>query len=654
MFHQVAHREKTTAPPAFALYRCRRIYEIIFVMKKSERPLTDTIEETPMSSNHTYVIGINAYDHDVSACLLRDGEIAFAISKERITGEKHDTGFYEEVVDYCLEAEGISMDDLDLVVRNCYVMPVEDMENRLAYDDYPELLDENERIDALKNPLFRSDSDKVLTISHHLAHAYSAFAASPFDEGVVMVVDGVGSYRADAMDKAPGDDARADEKPGELARESESYYSFEGSKLTPLKKVWMAQTRGFLSDEFYIMPGLGALYSRVSSYIFADWNKCGEVMGLAPYGREGHFKPLLEMKDGALEIPDWTEELNKPWLPESEDDWEDSASMQHWRDMAWQVQHDTEEVLLARAKWLRETTGANNLCIAGGVGLNCVANGRIAREAGFDNVWIQPAAGDDGIAIGCAYYGHLAVLKNKRSFVMTHANLGREYNDADSLEFLDKGLFRLETKRAQSSDICRDAARLLSEGHVFGWYQGGSEFGPRALGNRSILADPRKAEMKNIINERVKHRQSFRPFAPIVLAERAAEIFEDFVPSPFMLIAMQVRPEWRDRIPAVVHVDGSARVQTVAREDNERLYMLLKAFDAITGVPVLLNTSFNVKGEPIVEAPQDAVECFLSTGIDILALHDLLIEKTLFHRVFSPAIGIYSELRERVRDQEYA
>jgi carbamoyltransferase len=602
-----------------------------------------------MSNKHTYVLGINAYDHDVSACLLRDGEIVFAISKERITGEKHDTGFYEKVVGYCLEAEGISMDDLDVVVRNCYILPVEDMEKRLLYDDYPELLDENERIQAKKNPLFCSKSDKVLTISHHLAHAYSAFAVSPFDEGVVMVVDGVGSYCSDVMEKYT-----ETEKSEPLARESESYYIFNGSEIETLKKIWLKPTRGFLSDEFYIMPGLGALYSRVSNYIFADWNTCGEVMGLAPYGRSGQFRPLLEIKDGVLEIPDWTDELNKPWVPETDQDWEDSPSKQHWEDMAWQVQHDTEDVLLHRAKWLRETTGAKNLCIAGGVGLNCVANGRIVREAGFDNVWIQPAAGDDGIAIGCAYYGHLAVLKGQRSFVMKHANLGRKYTDDHALKFLDKGLIRLETKKTPSSNICRDTAELISEGHVFGWFQGGSEFGPRALGNRSILADPREAKMKDIINEQVKHRQPFRPFAPIVLAERAEEIFEDCVESPFMLLAMKVRPEWRDKIPAVIHVDGTARVQTVCQDNNERLYKLLKEFDAITGVPVLLNTSFNVKGEPIVEEPQDAVECFLSTGIDYLALQDVLIEKTLFHKIFSPVIGIFAEVQERVRDQEYA
>src|SRR6185312_15509395 len=227
-----------------------------------------------------------------------------------------------------------------------------------------------------------------------------------------------------------------------------------------------------------------------------------------------------------------------------------------------------------RAIWLRQTTGARNLCIAGGVGLNCVANGRILREAGFEHVWVQPAAGDDGIAIGCAYYGHLAIQKQPRSFVMEHAYLGIEYPERAVREALNTWLVRLETTRTTSSDICADTARLLAEGNVFGWFQGRSEFGPRALGNRSILADPRKPEMKDKLNKRVKFRQAFRPFAPIVRYERAEDIFIGGHESPFMLVAEEVRPEWKSRIPAVVHVDGSARVQTVRREHNPRFYDL--------------------------------------------------------------------------------
>jgi len=596
-----------------------------------------------MSKKPTYVLGINAYDHDVSACLLRDGAIAVAIHKERITRKKHDSGFYQSVVDYCLAAEHIRLEDVDLVVRNCYVLPVEDLEVRTVSQDVPEMMDEKERMQAAKHPWYLGNSSKLVTVSHHLAHAYSAFAACPFDEGVVMVVDGVGNYSADVRENAKF----ADVDP--LARESESYYRFEGSRIEILKKIWLEPVRGFLSDEFYYMPGLGALYSRVSSYIFADWNKCGEVMGLAPYGRPHAIKPLLEMKDGELSVPEWGVDFNRPWLVNREPNWEKSPSMQHWQDLAWRVQHDTENVLLQRAIWLRQTTGAKNLCMAGGVALNCVANGRIVREAGFENVWIQPAAGDDGIAIGCAYYGHLAIQKNRRSFAMDHAYLGVDYTPEHLRAAADRKVVRLQTNSRQSENICRETAKLLSEGNVFGWFQGRSEFGPRALGNRSILADPRAVEMKDRLNQRVKHRQAFRPFAPIVLAERAKEIFEGDEDSPFMLVAKGVRPAWRDRIPAIVHVDGTARVQTVRREHNQRLHALLSEFETITGVPVLLNTSFNVKGEPIVETPDDAIKCFLTTGIDYLVLHDVLLAKKPFHKVLAPTVAAYSDIATIVR-----
>ena len=595
-----------------------------------------------MSQKPRYILGINAYDHDVSACLLRDGEIAFAIAKERITRLKHASGFYQEVIDYCLDAEGIRLDDVDLVVRNCYVLPVDDLEQRLIHMEMPLYLSEPEREQAKHHPLFRTQSNKVVNISHHLAHAYSGFAACPFDEGVIMVVDGVGGYRADVMEQVP---PGSDTVP--LARESESYYRFSGSQLEPIKKVWLEPARGFLSDEFYHMSGLGAVYSRVSTYVFGDWNKCGELMGLAPYGRPNAVKPFLEMENGELKVMPWPADYDQPWLVETphERKWEASPSMKHWEDLAWQIQDDTERVLVARAKWLRETTGAKNLCISGGVGLNCVANGVLAREAGFENVWIQPAAGDDGIAIGCAYYGHLAVQKQPRAHVIRHAFYGKPYHDQEIKDAASKRMVRMVSNAVVSPDVCKETAKILADGKIIGWFQGRSEFGPRALGNRSILADPRTPEMKDILNSRVKHRQPFRPFAPIVLKERADEIFLGPGDSPYMLMAKEVAPEWKDKIPAIVHVDGTARVQTVDEETNPILYRLLKEFDALTGVPVLVNTSFNIKGEPIVETPQDAIECFLGTGIDYLILHDTVMSKKAVHRFLSPIIGMYSDVK---------
>lgn len=298
-----------------------------------------------MSKAPLYILGLNTYDHDVSACLLRDGAIAVAIAKERITREKHASGFYQEVIDYCLQAEGITLDDVDLVVRNCYILPVAEMEERLVYQDLPGFLPSYERRDALAHPLFRSQSGKVAPVSHHLAHAYSAFAVSPFEEGAIMIVDGVGSYQSDVSEAYPPADSATP-----LARESESYYKFSGTTLECLKKVWLEPARGFLSDEFYNMPGLGALYSRASSYIFGDWNKCGELMGLAPYGRREQIKPLLGIKDNTLHVPPWSaQEFNRPYILDGGEAWESSSSMRHWEDLAWRMQDDTETVLLARA-----------------------------------------------------------------------------------------------------------------------------------------------------------------------------------------------------------------------------------------------------------------------------------------------------------------
>jgi carbamoyltransferase len=574
-----------------------------------------------MADSDLWVLGLNCYDHDVAACLLRNGEIVVAINKERVSRVKHDVGFHQDVVVYCLEAAGITLDRVDLIVRNCYVLPVGEMERQLAHCVEPDYFSRRDRKQIATSPLFLSESPRIRDISHHLAHAYSAFAASPFSEGAVMIVDGVGSYRSDVTEPVPdGDDT------GPLAREGESYYRFEGTRLETLKKVWIEPARGLLAEQFYAFAGLGALYSRVSSYVFGHWNRCGEVMGLAPFGRD-RLEPLMLLEGGNLVVPRWNEERRHPAVGLEDEAWRTSPHLPEWEDLSWRAQEDTERILVERARWLHERTGSKNLCIAGGVGLNCVANAKILEETPFENVFIQPAAGDDGVALGCALWGHVEEMKKPRAFTMRSPYLGREYDDVVVEAALSSRFVRLATRRRRVPDVARQAARMLAAGKVIGWFQGRSEFGPRALGNRSILADPREAAMKDRVNARVKRRQGFRPFAPAVLAERAGEYFEGDAESPHMLLAKRVRREAIDRIPGVVHVDGTARVQTVRREDNPLFHALISAFADLTGVPVVLNTSFNVRGQPIVETPDEAVETLLDCGLDALAIHDRIVEK---------------------------
>ncbi len=596
-----------------------------------------------MTATSTYILGINAYDHDVSACLLRDGRVVAAISKERLNRIKHAAGFYGDPVRYCLIAAGIDLDRVDLIVRNCYLLPVEEMEDMLRGRVDAHLLDPLDRAEAVSSPMFGAGPPRYVTCSHHLAHAYSAFAVSPFDSGAVMVVDGVGSYRQDVLEPVP---EAYDTQP--LAREAESYYAFEGGELRTIEKVWLPPTKGFVNDDFFTQKGLGALYSRVSTYVFGHWNRCGEVMGLASYGTPGPRR-LMELEDGHLVVHPWPTSAEHPFTGETDAEWNESGHRRHWEDLCAQVQRDTEEILLERARRLHACTGSPNLVIAGGVGLNCVANGRILRESPFENVFIQPAAGDDGVAIGCAMYGHLALMGGSRTYVMNHAYLGRSYSDDQVNAATAQAIVRVTSARRKADDVVREAADLLADGGVIGWFQGGSEFGPRALGHRSILADPRQRKMTDHVNERVKHRQPFRPFAPLVLAERAHELFEGDVVSPFMLLAFDVKPDARDLIPAVVHVDGTARVQTVRKEEEPQLHALISAFAERTGVPVLLNTSFNDRGDPLVETPTDAVETYLKTGLDALVIHDWILRKRGAYRMFRPFVKAAVRLTESLR-----
>jgi carbamoyltransferase len=584
-------------------------------------------------SPRRYVLGINKYDHDVSAVLLRDGLPVAGIPKERITREKNAAGAPDVAIGYCLKAAGIRLDDVDLVVQNCYALSVPEMERDLLSRVHDLHLPAEERDMALASPLFMNPD--AVTISHHLAHAYSAFAASPFEEGAVMVVDGVGSHRRDAGDPVPG------EPPGHPSdRESESYYVFRGTELTPVHKEWLPVTPGVLSEDFTKQPGLGAVYSRVSEYVFAHWNKCGEVMGLAAFGKErADLPPLVGVRDGATwALLMWPEWLRNPWIPPEDAEgnrkderrlWERSPHQEEWRDLCWRVQTDLEETLLARARALHEETGMKDLVISGGVALNCVANARIATETPFERVWVQPAAGDTGIALGCALYGEVAHLGEPRRYVMGTDGLGITYGDEEIDAALRTPPFGPFLRVRRARDVAAETARELANGKVVGWMQAGAEFGPRALGQRSILCDPRDPRSKERLNARVKHRQAFRPFAPAVLEEKVDEWFEPGPMSTHMLFIRDLRADRKDAIPAVVHVDGTARLQTVSAEQRPEFHALISAFERETGVPIVVNTSFNVRGEPIVETPEDALLCFLGTDMDVLVVGDRIVEKRL-------------------------
>ncbi len=578
-----------------------------------------------------YVLGLNKYDHDVAAVLLADGRPVVGIAKERITRRKNDGGIPDAAVGYCLRTAGIALTDIDVLVQNSYALDVAEMEHDLLSRPHALHLPGEERKMALGSLLFRNT--RAATVSHHLAHAYSAFAASPFDDGAVMIIDGVGSHRRDAMDVPPGS------PPGHASdRESESYYTFSGTELTPLHKEWLPAAPGVLSEEFTRLPGLGATYSRVAEYVFDNWNRCGEVMGLAAYGRaRDDLPPLMGVRDGRTWAETrWPEFLCHPYAPspdakttpgERNRKWEESPHAKEWRDLTFRVQTDLEESLLERAHWLHEKTGAKHLVCAGGVMLNCVANTRLLEETPFESVWVQPAAGDTGIALGCALYGDITLSENPRRYVMGTDGFGRQYSGDDIDEALAVMPIAAFLRVREVSDVAAETAKLLADSQVIGWFQGGAELGPRALGQRSLLCDPRDPHAKERLNARVKHRQAFRPFAPAVPIERADDWFEPGPDSTHMLFVRRVREDKRDQIPAVVHVDGTARLQTVVAEQRPELHALLEAFGALTGVPVLVNTSFNVKGEPIVETPLDAVLCFMRTDIDALVLGDRIVTK---------------------------
>lgn len=575
-----------------------------------------------------YILGISCYYHDAAACLLKDGEILAAAQEERFTRKKHDDSFPANAIKYCLDYAGITSTQLDYI--GFYDKPLVKF-NRIL-ETFISVAPKGVRLFTVAMPiwlrqklwikdLIRKELEydgEIIFTEHHQSHAASAFFASPFEDAAILTVDGVGEWTTTA------------------------YGYGSGNEIT-------------LTHEIKFPHSLGLLYSAFTQYLGFKVNS-GEykVMGLAPYGKPVYYDLIMEnmidlKDDGSFKlnmdyfaytyaqqmISDKLIELfgYPPREPESKIE-------PHHFDIAMSIQRVTEEAMLRMANHLFEETGLRNLCLAGGVALNSVANGRILRETPFEDVFIQPAAGDAGGALGVATFIWHSILGNKRSAIkikknnpntigpekdmMQNAYLGPEYSNEEIKKFLkEKEIIYTEL---DGEDLLKRTAEIVVDKRVVGWFQGRMEWGPRALGNRSILADPRDKEMQDIVNLKIKFRESFRPFAPTILLDKASEYFEFDRQSPYMLLVTQVR-ETKKVIPAVTHVDGSARLQTIAREDNPLYYDLIDEFYKITGVPVILNTSFNVRGEPIVCTPEDAYTCFIRTKMDNLVMGNFLLNK---------------------------
>ena len=558
------------------------------------------------------ILGISAYYHDSAAALLVDGRLVAAAQEERFSRIKHDPSFPGRAVEYCLNEAGITIDDVDAVAF--YDKPLLKFERILAtytatfpasirayYKAVPVWLKQKLWVptEIRRHTGYRGE---IFFTEHHESHAASSFFFSPFQEANIITIDGVGE--------------------------------------------WATATRGFgkdnrieLWDEIKFPHSLGLLYSAFTYYLGFKVNSAEyKVMGLAPYGEPKYtdlFRELIHIYDdgsfhlnlkyfaytyGLKMISKRLEKLFGRPARKGEDE----PLEQFHKDVAMSLQVITEEVVLKMVQAMIAKTGNKNLCLAGGVALNCVANGRIIRETDVENIFIQPAAGDAGGAVGAAAFVHHHIFDLPRIPSMEDVYLGPAFDD-DTIETYLKETGATYRKMPREA-LIRETARAIRDQKVVGWFQGRMEYGPRALGNRSILADPSRAENRDRVNLKIKFRESFRPFAPTVLEERIGEFFEIDRPSPYMLLVANVREEKRV-IPAVTHVDHSARIQSVSRKQNELYYDLIKAFEAISGIPVVINTSFNVRGEPIVCTPEDAFRCFMTTHMDTLVMGSYFLKK---------------------------
>ncbi|MFN0279238.1 MAG: carbamoyltransferase [Pyrinomonadaceae bacterium] len=584
------------------------------------------------------ILGISAFYHDSAACLVSDGRIVAAAQEERFTRKKHDESFPENAIEFCLKFAGLKREDVDHVVF--YDKPLLTFERLLeTYIDFaprgfrsfmkamPVWLTEKlwTREEIRKRTEFVGT---ILFTEHHESHAASAFFPSPFESAAILTMDGVGEWA------------------------TSSYGVGKGNRIDLLAELRFPHSLGLLYSAFTYFTGF-----KVNSGEY-------KLMGLAPYGEPVYVQKILDelvdlKEDGSLRLNmkyfDFASGLRMTNRRFAElfggaERRPETAITQREMDLARSVQEVTEMAMLRMANHVHSETGEKNLCLAGGVALNCVGNGRILRETPFENIWIQPAAGDAGGAVGAAlsvwhqHLGHERTLNGVRDR-MNGSLLGPTFSSDEIRQELD----RMGAVYSEIDDVelINQTAGFLADGKIVGWFHGRMEFGPRALGARSILGDPRSPEMQSRMNLKIKFRESFRPFAPAVLREKVSEYFDLDSDSPYMLLVAPVSEKrrissskneetsrgfeklkvQRSTIPAITHVDMSARVQTVTREDNQRFYDLIAKFGEITGDPVLINTSFNVRGEPIVCTPEDAFNCFMRTGMDYLVIGNFILDK---------------------------
>ena len=576
------------------------------------------------------ILGINAYHGNASAAIVCDGRLVAAVEEERFNRVKYAAGFPSHAIRYCLREAGLELKDIAHVAvpRNPYAR----LGTKLFYAmRMPSFT--RERIKVLAKftgipqalaQAFETDPAKIAAkfhrVEHHQAHLASAFFVSPFERAALLSADGLGDFASTMWGSGDGNRVKID---GAIA----------------------------------FPHSLGLFYSAVTQYLgFLKFGDEYKVMGLAAYGEAVQLDVLRDIvringNGFRLRLEYFTHHRTGPEMSWAEADKtpalgklfseamerrlgpkrnpEEPLEQRH-RNLASALQGRLEEVYLGMLKKLGERTGLKAVCLAGGVAFNCVANGKIFDTTGFEQVYVQPAAGDGGLAVGAAYYVWHQILRKPRSFVMDHAYWGPGYTRDEirhAIEAMGLGMSGCRVEELAGDNLMQRTAAIVADGKILGWFQGRAEWGPRALGNRSIVADPRRGEMKEILNQRIKHREIFRPFAPSILAEATGEWFEKSHPSPFMTLAYSVRPEKREKIPAPTHVDGTGRLQTVTREANPRYWGLIKSFEQLTGVPVVLNTSFN-DNEPIVCRPEEALDCFQRTQMDALVLGDFLITRS--------------------------